>query len=83
MISEPVPKSIVSCINILVSTDKGKGKMILILEEPVFHSPKSSIQTTIDLHMEEVDRLAEEEIIFFDDCVLFRTVHHVTIFRTK
>lgn len=57
--------------------------MVISFSEQVIKGTKSSVQTTIDLHMEEVDRLAVEEMSFFDDWIKLRAYHHLSIFRTK
>lgn len=56
---------------------------MLFLKKHLLLVKKSSIQTAIDLHMEEVDRTTEVEISYFDDWVHFHTVQHVTIFKNK
>lgn len=49
--------------------EKGKCKMIVdpIIEEDDDSVPKYSIQTQIDLHIEEIHNFYDQEINFFDE----------------
>lgn len=67
VIREPLPKSTRYGLKVQVYTDKGKGKMLVVVEESFFAGPKSSVQTAIDIHMEEVDQTTEADISYFDE----------------
>lgn len=64
-----------------MSTDKSKGKIFGVPEESEEADPKSSIQTAIDLQMEEVEWFAEEDISYFDEWVCICTTQNLFIFK--
>lgn len=44
-------------------------------------APKFSVQTHIDMHMEEVEAYADKEISFFDEGVKLRTITRFDVFE--
>lgn len=50
-------------------------------EEDEDTTPKSSVQTRIDLHMKEIDAYVDHEISFFDERVKSRTVTRLVVFE--
>lgn len=67
VIRDPQQDSSASRTQFPAAIDKGKGILIDTSPEPIVIGTKCSIQTAIDLHNEEIDRLVNEEMSFFDD----------------
>lgn len=60
VIRDPLPESTRSGFKVLVSMNKGKWNMLVFLKDLELFSPKSSVQTAIDLQITEGERLADK-----------------------
>lgn len=55
--------------------------MHVVPKDSQYFGPKSSVQTTIDLQISKIERLAEDEIEYFDQWVKIRIVQLLLFFK--